>query len=333
MFCTIPANTYRSVNEVKKFIQFTVMMMIVIAIVAGCSAGSSTDKKENGAKQTNSEFPITIKDAAGESVKIEKKPKKIVSLIPSNTEIAFALGLDKEIVGVSDFDNYPKAATKKPKIGGMEFNVEKIVGMKPDLVLAHASSAHTSKQGLDQLRNAGIKVLVVNDAQNFNETYKTIDMIADATGTEKQGDKIVKSMKEDLSEIKEKADQVKKEKKVWVEVAPAPEIYTAGKGTFIDDMLHVIHAKNAAQSIKGWAKVSEEQPVKFQPDAIVTTYGYYSKKPVDQITSRKAWKDVPAVKNKEIYDVHSDKLTRPGPRLIEGVEELAKAIYPDVYKK
>ncbi len=318
----------------KKFTQIAMMLMLVIAIIAGCSAGNqSTDKKETGANQAKSEFPVTIKDAAGENVKIDKKPKKIVSLIPSNTEVAFALGLDKEIVGVSDFDNYPEAAVKKSKIGGLDFNVEKIVGLKPDLVLAHASSAHTSKQGIDQLKNAGIKVIVINDAQNFTDTYKSIDMIAKATGTQKQGDKIVKSMKDDLSAIKEKAKQVKKEKKVWVEVAPAPEIFTAGKGTFIDEMLNAIHAKNAAGELKGWAKVSEEQPVKYKPDAIVTTYGYYSKKPVEQIMARKAWKDVPAVKNKEIYDVHSDKVTRPGPRLIEGVEELAKAIYPEVYKK
>ncbi|WP_425590372.1 ABC transporter substrate-binding protein [Fictibacillus enclensis] len=318
----------------KKLTQITMMLLLVIAVMAGCSAGNqSADKKEKGANTPKSEFPVTIKDASGENVKIEKKPKKIVSLIPSNTEVAFALGLDKEIVGVSDFDNYPEAATKKPKIGGMDFNVEKIVGMKPDLVLAHASSAHTSKQGIDQLKNAGIKVVVINEAQNFQDTYKSINMIAKATGTQKQGDKIVKSMKDDLADIKEKAKQVKKEKKVWVEVAPAPEIYTAGKGTFIDDMLTAIHAKNAAGSLKGWSKVSEEQPVKYNPDVIVTTYGYYSKNPKEQILSRKGWKDIPAVKNKNIYDVHSDKVTRPGPRLIEGVEELAKAIYPDVYKK
>jgi iron complex transport system substrate-binding protein len=245
----------------------------------------------------------------------------------------FALGLDKEIVGVSDFDNYPEEAAKKTKIGGMEFNVEKIVGLKPDLVLAHESGMSTAKDGLKQLEDAGIDVFVVSDATNFEETYESIGTIAEVTGKKNEGDKIVKSMKSDLADIQEKAQTVKDKKKVWVEISPAPEIYTAGKGTFIDEMLQAINAENAAGELEGWAKVSEEQPVAYNPDVVVTTYGFYAKNPKEQVMARQAWKDVTAIKNKNIYDVHSDKVTRPGPRLIEGVEELAKAIYPEVFSK
>jgi iron complex transport system substrate-binding protein len=310
------------------------MLLLVIAIITGCSSGNETAKKnENGAQTQKSEFPVTIKDASGKDITIDKQPEKIVSLLPSNTEILFALGLDKEIVGVSDFDNYPEEAAKKTKIGGMEFNVEKIVGLKPDLVLAHESGMSTAKDGLKQLEDAGIDVFVVNDATNFVETYESIETIAEATGTENEGDKIVKSMKDDLADIQEKAKTVKERKKVWVEISPAPEIYTAGKGTFIDEMLQAINAENTAGKLEGWAKVSEEQPVVYNPDVVVTTYGYYAENPKEQVMARQAWKDVTAIKNKNIYDVHSDKVTRPGPRLIEGVEELAKAVYPEVFSK
>nr|WP_238535146.1 ABC transporter substrate-binding protein [Fictibacillus macauensis] len=303
-------------------------------IAAGCSGGkSSSDGNNKETASKNEAFPVTIKDAVGHSVKLDKKPTKIVSLIPSNTEIAFALGLDKEIVGVTDNDTYPKEALKKPKVGGMKFNVEKIIGMKPDVVLAHASAAHNSADGLKQLEDAGVKVIVINDAKSFDDTYKTIDMIAKATGTEKKGQEIVDDMKKKLASIEEQAKQVKKEKKVWVEISPSPEIYTAGQGTFIDDMLKSIHAKNAAGALKGWPKVSEEQPVKYNPDAIITTYGSSDQDVWKQISGRKAWSNVQAVKAKDIHNLNNDLLSRPGPRLAQGVEELAKAIYPDVFKK
>jgi len=323
-----------SVKSLKKFTQITMMLLLAIAIITGCSTANETaNQNEKGSQTEQTDFPVKMKDASGNEITIDKRPKKIVSLIPSNTEILFALGLEKEVVGVSDFDNYPEAATKKTKIGGMEFNVEKIIGLNPDLVLAHESSMSSSKDGFKQLEDAGITVFIVKDATNFDDTYESIDVISEVTGTEKNGDEIIKDMKDDLAVIEDKAKTLKEKKKVWVEVSPSPEIYTAGKGTFIDEMLSAINAENAASELDGWAKVSEEQPVAYNPDVIVTTYGYYTENPKKQVMARKAWREVSAIKNNNIYDVHSDKVTRPGPRLIEGVEELAQAIYPEVYTK
>ncbi|WP_026679160.1 ABC transporter substrate-binding protein [Fictibacillus gelatini] len=321
----------------KKLSGILLMLFLVIGVMAGCSNGdkAAKDSGKKAAPAAKSGFPVTITDGIGEKVTIDKKPKRIVSLIPSNTEIAFDLGLNKEIVGVSDFDNYPKEATKKEKIGGMDFNVEKIISLKPDLVLAHASGAHNSKKGLDQLRDNGIKVLVVNEAKSFDDAYKSIEMIGKATGTDAKAKEIVTSMKSDLNKIKEKANAIKKgdEKTVWIEVQPAPELYTAGKGTFMDEMLTAIHAKNAAAKLEGWPKVTEEKAVSYKPDVIITTYGYYTKNAAQKVLDRKAWKDVPAIKKKQVYDIQSDLVSRPGPRLIEGVEQLAEAVYPDVFKK
>ncbi|MEW8987130.1 MAG: ABC transporter substrate-binding protein, partial [Bacillus sp. (in: firmicutes)] len=108
-------------------------------------------------------------------------------------------------------------------------------------------------------------------------------------------------------------------------------IYTPGKNTFMDIMLQEINAENAAGDLDGWASIDQESIVERNPDVIITTYGYYSEDPVGQVTSREGWADVTAVKNKQVVDVHSDLVTRPGPRLVEGVEELAKAVYPEVF--
>src|SRR5699024_2785390 len=186
--------------------------------------------------------------------------------IPSNTEISYALGLEEEIVGVSDFDNYPENVSEKEKIGGIDFNVEKIISLEPDLVLAHASTAANKKSSLQQLEDAGSQILIVNDAQSFTEVYDSIEMIGKATGTEKKANKIIEEMKNKLADIEKRAEDVKEKKAVYVELSAEPEIYTAGKGTFIDEMLKIIDAENVAKEEEGWAKISEEAVIAFNPD-------------------------------------------------------------------
>lgn len=315
----------------RRSLQLIITFFIALGLLAACSGTDEPKQADNQKQQTEVAFPVTVTDALDNKVTIEKKPERIVSLIPSNTETLFALGLNDVIVGVSEFDNYPEEATEIEKVGGMEFNIEKIISLEPDVVFAHESSAHNSAEGLDQLREANIAVIVVNDAFSFEATYKSIEMMAKATGTTDKGNEIIETMKTKIAEIEEKAKDVKDEANVWVEVDP--ELYTTGKNTFIDEMLSIIRAVNVAGDQEGWVQFTEEDAVKLNPDVIVTTYGDYVENPKDEILARKAWQDVPAVKNERVYDVHPDLVSRPGPRLAEGIEELAKVIYPDVFGK
>lgn len=320
----------------KKWYALLIAVLLAVGVLAGCGEKKEQVKEDNNTgveNKTEAAFPVTIKDALGNDVVLEKKPEKIVSLIPSNTEIAYALGAGKEIVGVSDFDNYPEDVTKKEKIGGMEVNLEKIISLQPNLVLAHASTAHNSEAGLQQLKDAGITVLVVNDAQNFDQVFDSISMIGKATGEAKKADELIQGMKDKLAEIKEKAKDIIEKKKVFVEVSPAPDIFTTGKNTFMNEMITMINAENLANDQEGWIQLDQEEIIKRNPDVIITTYGgYEEEKPADQVLSRKGWENVTAVKNKQVIDVDSDRVTRSGPRIVEGVEDLAKAIYPEVFK-
>ncbi|WP_226087670.1 ABC transporter substrate-binding protein [Mesobacillus sp. S13] len=322
----------------KKLNALLFALMLLIGALAGCGSNAEQSnaketKNTETVQQAEVKFPVTITDGTGQEVTIESKPEKIVSLIPSNTEIAYGLGLEEQIVGVSDFDNFPEEVGEKEKIGGMEFNLEKIISMKPDLVLAHASSAHSSEAGLQQLKDTGITVLIVNDAKTFDEVYESISMIGTASGEKEKADAMIADMKKKIEEIKTKAKEIKEEdrKSVFVEVSPAPEVYAAGKNTFIDEMLQIIHAENTVTE-EGWPKLDSEAIIKSNPEVIITTHGYYTPEPVKNVTSREGWDKITAVKENRVFDVHSDKVTRTGPRLTEGVEELAKAVYPDVFK-
>lgn len=318
----------------KKFYSLFLAMMLVLGVLAGCGETKTEDNINDGQSTTEeASFPVTIKDASDQEVVIDEKPEKLVSLMPSNTEIVFALGLGDELVGVSDYDNYPAETAEKEKVGGMEFNVEKIISLNPDVVLAHASSAHNSTEGLQQIRDAGIDVVVVNDAANFEDVYGSIDMIGQATGTTKEAEQLVADMKEKLADIKEKAATISdsNKKSVYIEVSEDP-LFTTGKNTFMQEMLDTINASNVF-SEEGWIQVDQEAVIAANPDVIITTYGAYAKeKPIDQISSRKGWEDIAAVKEKQIVDVDSDMVTRSGPRLVEGVEAIAEAVYPDVFK-
>ncbi|MGM7684838.1 ABC transporter substrate-binding protein [Cytobacillus sp. Hm23] len=339
----------------KKYFPTVFIVILSFILLVGCgqtevnnNAASTNGEQEtkvddksestNGEQETKvddkaeSSFPVTITDGLGNEVTIEEEPQAIVSIIPSNTEIAFALGLGDKMVGVGDWANYPPEVAEIERVGGAKFNVEKIISLNPDVVLAHASSAHSSTEGLQQLRDAGINVVVVNDATSFQAVYDSIKMIGTVTGTEENADKIISDMTEKLNLIKEKSAEIKEadQKVVWIEVDA--QLYTTGKGTFMHEMLEAIGAINAAGDQEGWPQFTEEDAVLLNPDVIVITYGYYVENAVEQVLNRDAWQEVPAVKDKLVFDINSDLVTISGPRLIEGVEELAKAVYPDIYQ-
>lgn len=319
------------------------VFIIIVGILTGCGStseqtngnGNNTviDGNTSGEVQSqNSAFPITIKDDSGQEITLEKEPESIISMQPSNTEIAYALGLGDKMIGVSDYCNYPVETADVEKVGGQDMNAEMILTLMPDVIFVTDYHHQNHDTILQQYKDAGIKVIVIGSESSFADVYETIELIGKATGTTAEAEKLVDDMKERLLTVEEKAKQVTQKKKVWVEVSPAPDIFTTGQGTFMHEMLESIQAENAAGNQEGWVKLTEEEIVQLNPDVIITTYGYYVDNPKDGVMARSGWGEVPAIKDGNVHDVDSDTVTRPGPRLIEGVEHLAKLIYPEIFE-
>ncbi|MCM3603258.1 ABC transporter substrate-binding protein [Robertmurraya korlensis] len=316
----------------QKFYALFALLVLSLGILAGC--GSTTEKAEDN-KSTEGQteqaaFPVTIKDALDNEVVIEEEPTSIISLIPSNTEIIYELGLGDKVVGLTTNDTYPEETAEVEKVGDFNIDVEKVIALNPDLVLAHESSATSSEAGFQQMRDAGIAVFIVNDAVNFEDVYDTIGIIGQLTGTTEAAEALTADMKAKIDEIKEKAATVTEKKKVYIEISPSPDIYSVGKNTFMDVMLQTINAENATGDLDGWPSIDQESILERNPDVIIATYNYIED-PVGQLMAREGWADVSAIKNKQVVAVNPDLVNRPGPRVVEGVEELAKAVYPEVF--
>ena len=322
----------------KKMWQLWLMSVLAVFLLTAC--GTATDDKpkvdeapkEDVAEKdvVEAEFPLTLTDAVDHEITLEKAPETIVSLQPSNTEILFALGLSEEIIGVNDWDNYPEEALEKEKVGGMEFNVEKIIAMNPEIVFAHESALGVASGGFQQLRDAGVPVYVVKNATDFEETYATIETIGKATGKIEEAEKIVTDMKAKVEEVLAKTATVENKKKVFVETSPAPEIYTPGKNTFMNQMLDMIGAENIAADQEDWFMMDPEEIVNRNPEVIVVMYDYIDTA-VEDVYKRNGFDAITAVKEKAVVQVDENKTSRTGPRLADGLEEMAKAIYPEVF--
>lgn len=317
--------------------KWMIALLMVIGLMAGCSGGADDNATEPKGNTTNEvteetaeevDFPQAVVDASGEEVTLEEAPGKIVSIMPSNTEIAFALGLGDKMVGVSEYDNYPEEALDIEKVGGMELNIELILSLEPDLVFAHESNG---EETIDQLREAGLNVFVVNNATNFEEVYESINMMSMITGTEDKGLEIIQSMEEGFAELAEKAEAIDEEdvQTVFIEISPEPEIYSPGNHTFEQEMLTLINAENGVTE-DGWVMINEEAVIEMDPDVIIVTYDYVED-PVGEVMNRDAWQDITAVKDGRVIQVDTDLVSRPGPRLVEGAEAFAKAIYPEIF--
>lgn len=313
------------------------MFVLSMALMVACGTEGDNDA-ENGVQNNQNEFengdafPKTVTDDGGYEVTIEDEPQSVVSLIPSITEMLFALDLGDRVVGVSDFCDYPTEALEKEKLGGQEINVELLLSLNPDVAFFTENHDANIPEVLDQIRDAGITVVVVNtSATQFEDIYTAIGLIGQVTSTSEQADELVAELQAQLEQILNKVENVTDPKRVWIEVNPAPDIFTAGNGTFMHTMLETVGAINAAEDHEGWVQLSEEEIVSLHPDVILITYGHYFDDSIEGVLNRAGWGEIPAIANDDVYELNSDEVERPGPRIMDGVEILAQAIYPELF--
>ncbi|NPV69366.1 MAG: cobalamin-binding protein [Firmicutes bacterium] len=335
----------RRPRNVRRGTHLLTTALIIATLIAGCGGAASKSQQSapsqepsQGSSQAPSkdaqlpqepapapEYPLSFVDGLKRPVTLQARPSRIVSVIPAGTEILFALGAGDRVVGVSTYCNYPEQAKQKEKAGGYSNpSVEKVVSLKPDLVLGDFVHGEFATH----LGKLGIPVMLLN-SQSVAEALDSIKMLGRAIGSRDAAESLCAAMGSRVDEVQKKVGSVPASQrlKVFHELWHEP-LMTSGPGTIMDDLIRLAGGINVAADAKTqYPEYSLEMLVAKNPDVIVYTYHYDQRQ-----LKRKGWDNLRAVKQGRVYVLTDDLVSRPGPRIVDGLEELARKLYPDAFK-
>jgi iron complex transport system substrate-binding protein len=275
---------------------------------------------------------VTVTDDFGEVVTIRGLPKRIVSLGPSNTEILYALGLGDRVIGVTDYCNYPEEAQGKQKVGGYStINIEKVVALEPDLVLA---SFGNTEGAIEHLRSLGLTVVTLNP-QTIDDVLHDIELVGSITGTESEASICVDGLQQRIGAVTEKTADLTNRPSV-AQVVWYDPIWVSGNMTFQDELIRMAGGSNAFNAIDGWTIVGLEEFVTTNPEYVIVNsgtgmgdsgydilYDYFMDEP--------RFRNLSAVQDHHVYTVDADLISRGGPRIVDALELVAADLHPELF--
>jgi iron complex transport system substrate-binding protein len=299
----------------KKAILALLLALVMVLSLAGCTSSEPEQPAEPESAA------ITVTDMTGREITLEEPATRVVALSAADCEFLFAVGAGDALVGRGEYCDYPAEVFDVPSVqSGYDTNIEQIIALEPQVLLM-STMAQTEEQ-VAALEEAGIKV-VVSDAQDIEGVYTALNMIGTLMGKEAEAAAVIDQMKGTFADLAATADA--QGKTVYFEVSPLEYgLWTAGKGTFMNEIAEMIGMKNIFDDVDGWAEISEEQVLERNPDFIVTISMYWGEgpTPVEEIMGRTGWENVTAVQNGAILNLQNNELSRPTPRLAEGAQML-----------
>lgn len=310
-----------------------VVLSMFLAQAAECGPGDDGEmKRRQQGILTGMPFMAHVSsrsfvDDAGHRIYLAKPPARIVSLAPSITEMLFALGLDDQIVGVTDFCDYPAAAKSKAKVGYSNPSVEVLVALRPELVLAPRDFLRPDLQAkLEQLK---ISVFVL-DAQTLEDIPLQIQTLGKLFERGSVANEVTQAMRQRIADIRHKAEALPRKRVLYV--LNSQPLITVGPGSFIHQMIGVAGGINiAAQAGMAYPRLSMETVLKEDPEVLIFPSGEVETVPRSEQQQWRRWDSLSAVKQLRFHEVSSNLLNRPGPRIVEGLEQLAAAIHPEAF--
>ena len=319
-------------NNRRIFTLLTVLPVALIILAACAPAPTSTPVPPTLVPATATPTSVTVTDGADRSVTIVGTPQRIVSLAPSTTEIAFALGLGSRVVAVDSLSDYPAQVKDLPKIKTYPLNLEQVVSFKPDLILA---AAIQSPDDIKKLTDLKLTVLVVGaPVTTFDSVMSDITMVGQATGTAAAAKTVTDAMKQKIDAVQAKIANAKTKPHVYWELdATDPsKPYAPGPGSFINDIITMDGGVNVTASAKSaYPQVNAEEIIAANPAVIILSDAAYGTT-VESVKTRPGWSVLDAVKNDRVYPIDDNLVSRPGPRIVDGLEAAAKLIHPEMFQ-
>lgn len=323
------------------------LILILLALLGSASFDSQTAQNNSAVNesvpaisesQTVLKFPVTVKDSEGIETSIPQEPVRIISLLPSHTEILFAIGAGEQMVGCTTNCDYP-AETKELKKVSLSnpgsVNLETLVALKPDLVLLGGDYHQRIREQLAKLK---IPVLSF-ESQSMSEIERSIRGMSRSTGHADEGEKLIQKLQQEVISIQEKVKPYQKKGRplVFYRVWDQP-LMTAGPTSFIGELIDLAGGDNTFDDVElAYPQVSEEILIQRNPDVILLPRSKKdhtdAKEIINKLSEQPGWKQMNAIKNKRVYLIEEDFISRPGPRVVQGLQKVAQALYPEAFQK
>lgn len=313
--------------------------LLMVSMLAACSAASTSTPTAVSIQPPANTIPsptfsnsITLTDGLNRKITLAGPAQRVVSLAPANTEILFATGAGAQVVGRDETSDYPAGTLTLPTIGGYSgFNLEAIVALHPDLVLAGGINTPELVASLEQL---GLTVYFLPNPARLEDMYTNLETVARLTGHETETNLLVDSLKARVAAVDEKLQPLSYAPTVYYELdATNPtKPYTAGPGSFVDLLITRAGGINIGAELQGqWAQISMEQMVVANPAIIILGDAAYGETPA-KVAARPGWGTLTAVQTGQIFPFDDNLVSRPGPRLVDGLEAMAKLLHPNLFK-
>ena len=322
---------------------FLPLASLGLALLAACSgtdpSASPTEPAASvpsSPRESASEapaFPVTLTDDAGREITLDAAPERIVSLAPSNTEIVCALDACDRLVGVTDFDDYPpEVADVADVVIAAQVDPELVVAAEPDLVLA-AGNEITPTTVIEQLDELGLQVLVLYP-ESLDEVYADIELVGQAIDASPAADDLVGEMRDRVDAVTAALEGVELPRTMYEVFYAEGSIYTAGEGSFLASLVELAGGTPVTGDAQGL--IAPEDLVAADPELILLGSASYDPALADPesalatVAARPGWAELTAVSGGDVVPYLDDIVTtRPGPRIVDGLEALARAIHPD----
>jgi len=310
-------------NKRKWMSGLTAIVIVCVLILTSFIVGFFVTEFKEPEKQTG----FTIIDDYGRTVAVPKNPQKIISLAPSTTEILYAVGLGDKVIGVDEYSDYPEEAKNKTKIGSyLTPNLEIIISLKPDLILA---SDMTSKDSVVTLEEKGLTVVVLTP-KTIKGIFQDIRLVGLIGNKNDEANNLADNLEQRIDVVTSKTSNSSLNRpRVYVEYYP---YWTYGPGSFGNDLILMAGGRNiAATTVTAYSEITNEFLVASNPEIIIFTIGPHASTTIKDIKSRTGWDDTDAVKYDKIYTIDDDIISRPGPRIVDALEQLAELIHPELF--
>ena len=311
----------------KKKSILTLTFICIMALLAACNNNGKAEPPQS--EEINTTLPST--DRAGNEISIPKEINKIISLSPNNTEILVELGFGDRIIATDEYSKDIEGLPEDiPLFDMMAPDAEQIVALEPDIIYTTGMSLAEGNDPYKPIKDIGICVAFIPASESIEGIYEDIIFFAKSLNVEKKGVDIVNNIITKIEEIKEIGSSIVNKKTVYFEIAAAPSLYSFGTGVFLNEIIEIIGAENVLAEHDWWISVSEEVVIASDPDVIVTNVDYIEN-PVEEIKSRSGWENMTAVKNNDVYYVDNYATSHSNHNIIIGLEQMAKAVYPEIY--